>query len=80
MFEWLICAASVAAHVAIAPGAAATEAAPADFLEFLADWDENESMALDSDQLSAGDGTSKERDGDRTAGPTSAGSGTEVLR
>lgn len=80
MFEWLICAASVATHVAADPGTATTEAAPTEFLEFLADWDENESMALDSDEPSVDEETSKARVDQRASRPPSVASGTEVHR
>jgi len=68
VFEWLICAAGVVTQAATGPGAAALDEAPTDFLEFLADWDESESTALDLDEPLPGDEASRAQIEDRSSG------------
>lgn len=80
MFEWRVCAASLATQVASHPGMAAIEQAPADVLEFLADWGEDESMARDADAPSAADEDLTAHLGDLVARPSSTGTAAELLR
>lgn len=80
MFEWLICAAGVAAQVPVDPAALAAEEAEADFLEFLADWSESESAAIDSGETPPGDGEAQTEDSARSSPGVPPEDRTEVKR